>query len=343
MTDQNSNGEVVAVGVGSAGSRIVSLLSKESLLVDRFVYVSCDGNDFPPTRPGETVLIDCPVYQKLSPSIVRGLAMKQSNEIRRLVVGSRIVFVVAGLGGATGTGLAPYVAQIAQECGAITIGIAVMPFEYEKKMKFYAGLALRQLRAAAKGVIVVDNDVLLKASPEDSLTDVYGSANREAAKALGSLLCRSSDSAVPVGLNKVLGTVLQDGYSLLGMSSSSSTDKAEEALAGAVITLSRMAEAREANHAVVILTGDSSVSASEVGVVVKRLGSMIDNQDVDVEYGVNYSGSSQLQVSLLASGFRSTKYDDYDPLAKLFRGNTLDEEMDFSLTEGLERLEPCEF
>ena len=50
---------------------------------------------------------------------------------------------------------------------------------------------------------------------------------------------------------------------------------------------------------------------------VKRLGSMINNQAVDVEYGVNYSGTAQLQVSLLASGFKSTKYDEYDPLAKV--------------------------
>jgi cell division GTPase FtsZ len=184
---------------------------------------------------------------------------------------------------------------------------------------------------------------MLRSSPNDStLTDVYASANREAVKALASLLSKASDSSVPVGLNKVLGTVLQEGYSLLGMSSSDSSDKAEEALAGAVVSLSKIAEAKEASRAIVILTGDSSVSASEVGVAVKRLGSMMNNQAVDVEYCVSYSGASQLQVSLLASGFKSTKYDAYDPLTKILGSRTIDEEMDYSLSEGLERLQSCE-
>ncbi len=331
------------MGIGSAGSRIVSLLGKESLLIDRVAFISCDNNDFEGVHAGEVIKIDSPVDQKLSPALVRGLTLKHCDEIRRLLEGARVVFVVAGLGGATGSGLSPMVASIAQECGAVTVGVAVMPFDFEKKLRFYAGIALRRLRGAARGVIVIDNDTLLNSAPSGStLTDIYTTANREAAKTLSSLLSRSSESSVPVGLNKVLGTVLQEGYSLLGLSSSDSPDKAEEALAGAVVSIGKLAETREANHAVVILTGDASLSAAGVGVAVKRLGSMINNQSVDVEYGVNYSGSSQLQVSLLASGFKSTKYDDYDPLVKVLGDRIMDGEMDFALAEGLESIPSCE-
>ncbi len=335
--------EITAVGLGSAGTRMVSLLSKESLLVDRFVYVSCDNSDLGSVENGEKIFIDSPVDQKLSPSMVRGLAFDSHSRIRAALSGSKVVFVVAGLGGATGSGLAPLVASIAGELGATTVGVAVMPFEYEKKMKFHAGVSLRRLRGAARGVIVVDNETLMKSSPEDStLVDLYTAANREAVKALGSLLSRPSGKSVPVGLNKVLGTVLQDGYALLGMSSSDSSDKAEEALAGAVVSLGKLAAAGEASRAVVVLRGDGSLSAAEVGVAVKRLGSMLNNQDVDVEYGVSYSGTAQLQVSLLASGFKSTKYDDYDPITKALRGRVLDDEMDSSLPSGLELLPSCE-
>lgn len=341
MSAQNA-GEVVAVGIGSAGSRIVSLLGKESL-VDRFAFISCDSNDFEGVHSGEIIKIESRLDQKLSPSIVRGLALRYCDQVRQILKGAKVVFVVAGLGGATGSGLSPMVASIAQECGAATVGVAVMPFEYEKKLRFHAGVSLRRLRSAARGVIVIDNETLLNSLPNDStLPDVYTLANKEAAKTLSSLLSRSSESSLPVGLNKVLGAVLQDGYSLLGISSSNSADKAEEALAGAVVSISKLAEAKEASHAVVILTGDASLSAAGVGVAVKRLGSMIDNQAVDVEYGVSYSGSSQLQVSLLASGFKSTKYDDYDPLAKVLGERIIDEDMDFSLPEGLESLPSCE-
>lgn len=342
MTDQPL-AEVIAVGIGSAGSRIVSLLSAESLLVDKFVYVSCDRVDLERAPPGDKILIDSPVDQKLNPASVRGLALRARREIRRSVEGAKVVFVVAGLGGATGSGLSPMVAGIAQECGAATVGVAVMPFEYEKRLRFYAGTSLRRLRAASRGVIVIDNDTLLSSAPNEStLIDVYGAANREVVKILSSLLARSDESAVPVGLNKILGTVLRDGYALLGVSSSISADKAEEALSKAVISIGKLAPAKEADHAIVILTGDKSVSASDVGLTVSRLGSMLDNQAVEVEYGVSYSGTAQLQVGLLATGFKSTKYDEFDPISRILGDRVMDAEMDFALSEGLEPLQSCD-
>jgi cell division protein FtsZ len=339
----NNRGEVTAVGIGSAGIKIVSLLSRKSLLVDRFVYVSCDKSDFSTVESKDTILIESQVEQKLTPAIVRGLALRSCPSIREALSGSKVVFVVAGLGGATGSGLAPMVASLAQASGATTVGVAVMPFEFEKKLKFYAGVSLRRLRASSKGVVVIDNDTLMLSSPEDStLANLYDSTNKAVVKALGSLMAKSSEGNKSVGMNKLLGTILQDGYALLGVSSSSATDKAEDALAGAVVSLGKLAEAREANRAVVSLDGDASLSARDVGLAVGRLGSLMDNQGIDVEYGVDYSGSAQLQVSLLASGFRSTKYDDYDPLAKVLGDRVIDDEMDAAIPEGLEALPSCD-
>jgi cell division protein FtsZ len=342
LPEESSEGDCVAVGVGSAGSRIVSMLSKESLLIDRYAYLSCDETDFQFADGGEKMLIESPIDQKLTPAMVRGLSVPSMDSIRDVVQGARVVFVVAGLGRATGTGLAPLVAQLAQEAGAATIGVAIMPFEFEKKLRFYAGISLRRLRSAARGVIVIDNNNLLKSSPEDSLTDIYKMANGEAVRALASILARPSESNVSVGLNKVLGSVFQPGYSLLGVARSGSTDKAEEAIAGAVISISKVAEAKEVSAAVVMLTGDASLSGSDVALAVRRLGSMMNNQGVDVEYGVSYSGTSQLQVSLLACGFKSTKFDDYDPLAKIFGRNSIDDSMEFALQEGMEILPACD-
>lgn len=340
MSPQES-AKVTAVGVGSAGNRILSLLCEQSTLVDRFVHISCDSADL--SGSGAKILVDSPVEQKLTPSMARGLAMKARSRIAEAVGGSKVVFVVAGLGGATGSGIAPYVAAVAQECGATTVGVAVMPFEFEKKMMFYAGVSLRRLRSETRGVVVIDNDALMRSSPDDSpLQSLYDSANREAVRSLGSILSVPSKDSVPVGLNKLLGTVVGDGYSLLGVSSSGTPDKAEDGLAGAVLSISKLAETKSATRAVVILSGDSSLSAMEVGVVVNRLGPMMSNKEVDVEYCVSSYGSSQLQVSLLASGFTSTKYDDYDPLDRILRGKSIDDEVDASLPEGLEALQSCD-
>jgi cell division protein FtsZ len=333
--------KVAAVGIGSAGIKIVSLLSRKSLLIDRYVYVSCDEGDFSTIDPKDTILVESPIDQKLTPSLVRGLALKAMERMHSAIDGSEVVFVVAGLGGATGSGLAPLVASIAQEAGSTAVGVAVMPFEFEKKLRFYAGVSLRRLRSASKGVVVVDNDTLMRSSSEDTtLANLYDIANKAVVKALGSLLSRATETPKPLALNKFLGTVIQDGYSLLGVSSSGAADRAEEALAGAVVSLGKVAEAKEAGHVVVSLNADASLSAQEVGMAVGRLGSIMDNEGIDVEYAVDHSGSAQLQVSLLASGFKSTKYDDYDPLAKVLGDRTLDDDMDTALPEGLEALQP---
>ena len=108
------------------------------------------------------------------------------------------------------------------------------------------------------------------------------------------------------------------------------------------MSIGKVAETKDAEQAVVNLSGDSSLSAKEVGLVVDRLGSIMDNQSVEVEYGVDQKGSSQLQVALLASGFRATKYDDYDPLAQVLGDRILDDEADVCLAEGLEALQPCD-
>lgn len=333
-----ASGQVLALGIGSAGTRIVSALSKETTLVDRFAYISCDEADLEATE-GETLMIECPIDQKLTPPMVRGLSIAYREDIKELLDGAKIVFIVAGLGRATGSGLAPVVAELARENGTDAVSVAVMPFGFEEKLRFYSGLALRRLRSVSRGVVVVDNDTLLKSTSHASQKEVYDMANAQAVKALGSLLARQSEDSIPVGLNKVLGTVFQEGYSFLTCASSGSADKTEEALSKAVIGISKRVETKDANHAVVILTGDSTLRAGETGTAVKRLSSMFGSEAIDIEYGVSYRGGSQLQVSVLASGFKATRYDEYDPLSAL---STIDDSMDYSVPSGLETIASAE-
>jgi cell division protein FtsZ len=346
MSGPNSPSEVVALGIGSAGIRIVSALSRETTLVNRFAYLTCDRADLESAGEGEQLVIESPVVQKPSPSMVRGFAMPHREEMKSLVKDAKVVFVVAGLGRATGSGLAPMMAGLASEAGAEAVSIAVMPFDFEERLRFYAGLALKKLRAVSKGVVVVDNGSLFNSGGSDAtLKDLHDLANKEAVKALGSLLARQSQDSIPVGLNKVLGTVTQGGYSFLTSASSGSTDKAEEALSRALIRIGKKAQMKDASHAVVVLTGDASISASETATAVRRLGFMFGNPSLDVEYAVSYrSGAgSQLQVSVLASGFTQTKYDSYDPIdAILGAKNNIDDELECALVAGLERVAPCD-
>ncbi|HVB95650.1 MAG TPA: hypothetical protein VND41_03505 [Nitrososphaerales archaeon] len=345
MSGPISSSEVVAIGIGSAGIRIVSALSRETTLVNRFAYVTCDRADLESAGEGDQMMIESTIAQKPSPSMVRGFALPHHGEMKRLMKDAKVVFVVAGLGRATGSGLAPIMAGLAREAGADAISIAVMPFDFEERLRFYAGLALKKLRAVSNGVVVVDNGSLFNIGSEATLKELYEVANKEAVKALGSLLARQSQDSIPVGLNKVLGTVAQGGYSFLTSASSGSVDKAEEALSRAIIGIGKKAQMKDASHAVVVLTGDASISASETATAVRRLGSMFGNPSLDVEYAVSYRGGagSQLQVSVLASGFTQTKYDTYDPIDSILGAkNNIDDSLECALVAGLESVASCD-
>lgn len=345
MSGPISSSEVVAIGIGSAGIRIVSALSRETTLVSRFAYVTCDPADLESAGEGERIMVSSPMVQKPSPSMVRGFAMPHHGEMRRILKDARVAFIVAGLGRATGSGLAPVVAGLAREEGAETVSIAVMPFDFEERLRFYAGLALKRLRAASNGVVVIDNGSLFNIGSEATLKELHEVANKEAVKALGSLLARQSQDSIPVGLNKVLGTVGAGGYSFLTSASSGSIDKAEDALSRAIIGIGKKATMKDASHAVVVLTGDASLSAGETATAVRRLGSMFGSPSLDVEYAVSYrSGAgSQLQVSVLASGFTRTKYDSYDPIDSILGAkNNIDDSLECALADGLERVSPCD-
>src|SRR5487761_1471474 len=97
--------KVAIVGVGSPGCRIANQLSKESKLLEHFVYVTCDDHDIATVTKGEKILIDATLRSKATPYEVRGLAFARVPEIRQQIKDSELVFVISGLGGAVGSGL----------------------------------------------------------------------------------------------------------------------------------------------------------------------------------------------------------------------------------------------
>ena len=345
MTGSTSSEKIVAVGIGSAGIRIVSALSRETTLVSRFAYLTCDRADLEAAGEGEKMVIESPMVQKPSPSMVRGFAMPHHAEMRGTVEGARVVFVVAGLGRATGSGLAPVMAGLAREVGADVISIAVMPFDFEERFKFYSGLALKKLRSVSNGVVVIDNGAVHSGRSEATLRELYSMANKEAVRALSSLLAKQSQDSIPAGLNTVVGTVSEDGYSFLSSASSGSADKMEEALSRAVVGIEKKAKMKDASRAVVVFAGDGGLPAGETATALRRLAKTYGNPALDIEYAISYRGEarSQLQVSVLASGFAQTRYEGYDPIDEILGAkNNIDNELEYSLVGGLERIAACD-
>lgn len=321
---------LLAVGVGSAGCRIVADLARRQTTFNGFVFISCDEEDLAQPSKGEKILIPIAATGSVSPSYVRGVAAKYRDTIRSLFHDLRTVFIFSGLGGRVGSGLAPYVAALAKEQGAQCIGFVVMPYKFERSKHFFAGTSLRKMRGVCDAVILVDNDELLEVHRNSDILAAYGFVNEKIATALENVLAPSGEATIGVGLNKFLELVKGHGYALLSLFESASENKSEEAVLGAAKAIYHSADPNEAEGAIVLFLGGGKLSLGELASSTSRLNSVLGSGTLSVEYGVasGPGSSGGLTAVLLASGFRTTKFDRYDPLATVLRGREIDDDLD---------------
>jgi len=319
---------ISALGIGSAGCRILSYLHRSSTLIENFIYISCDDHDFSHSPLGEKMLITSGMCSSESPSAIRGMAMGYMDKIRKILADSKYVFIISGLGGNTGSGLSPLLAKVAKESKAYVISIVAMPFKFEKNKHFYAGVALGQIRKSSDAVIIIDNDSLLENAPKEPILESYALVNGKISTALNSLIEPPQGKEVGVGLKKFIETINRGGYAILSVCES--LRETEEAVAKAGRSVHQIAEPDKARSAILCIMSDGKVSTEDVATSVSRLGSLFGNGSFEIQYGISMSNTQGLTAILLTSGFKDTKFGDYDPLAKISQFE-IDEDLDTSL------------
>ncbi|MCL5066933.1 MAG: hypothetical protein M1368_01090 [Thaumarchaeota archaeon] len=302
---------VAVVGVGSAGCRIASQLSKESKLLEHFVYLSCDEHDVASTTKGEKIVLDGTVNCKSSPYTVRGIATSKLPQIRRAISDSEVVFVISGLGGTVGSGLAPLVAQEAKSKGAVTIAIVVMPYNFEKGKHYFAGGALRQLKRSTSGLVVIDNDELIQS--RTPLIDAYSIVNQRIALALNKLFGSAEQHEFSVGLSNIVNFLKTNSYSVLCLGDSELSEY-KQAVLNAVNHFERTVDTREASKSIVHLCTDKSITPTELVNSIGGLSGLMGAGTMQVEYGLSANSTTCTTAIIMATGFSATKYDRYDPV-----------------------------
>ncbi|MDH2899681.1 MAG: hypothetical protein PXY39_01795 [archaeon] len=330
--------KVAVVGVGSAGCRIANQLSKESKLLEHFVYVTCDDHDIANITKGEKILIDATLRSKATPYEVRGLAFARVPEIRQQIKDSELVFVISGLGGAVGSGLAPLVAREVREKGAICVAIAVMPFNFERSKHYFAGGALKQLRNYASGVVLIDNDELLENKKIPAI-DAFYLVNQKIAVALNKFLGSTEKHEFSIGLNNVVSFVRTNSYCVLCIGEDIETSECRKAVLNAASHFDRIVDKSEASKSIVHVVGDKSITMNDLVTSIGGLSGILGNGTMQIEYGFSANSESSSAAFIVASGFSSTKFEHYDPVDRALKNRTcIDLGFDSSL--GIEMLLP---
>jgi cell division protein FtsZ len=170
------------VGVGGAGNNTITRLMEMGVTGAKCIAVNTDALHLSTSKAHQKVLIGEKLTKGLGvggdPKLGRA-AIEESRELmEKLLSDVDIAFITAGLGGGTGTGAAPVIAEIARRKGAITVGVVTMPFRIEKGRMEYAAMALTEMRRQCDTVVVIDNNKLMRLVPQLPINEAFKVADQ---------------------------------------------------------------------------------------------------------------------------------------------------------------------
>lgn len=323
--------DITGVAIGSAGCRIASRLQRMQTGIDRFLFISCDKEDLALASKESSLYIPMGFQGKKSPSHVRGAALEKLTEIGKMLGKTKVIIVIAGLGGSVGSGLAPLITKLAKEQGALVICVAVMPCSYESDKHFYSATSLRYLRQSAQAVILVDNDELLAEVSSMPILDAHEMINEMIADALGRILRSPLKGEFHLGINKLATAVVEHGMSILGVGRCSTGNPPEEAVSNATRMIYRVADPRKAENAVLFLVGSPKITVGDIEASVRQLRAIVGTGGLKVEHGFSTNGHGNLTAVVLASGFEETKFSKYDPIDEILGERRIDDVPDCTI------------
>ncbi|RLT24737.1 MAG: cell division protein FtsZ [Chloroflexi bacterium] len=331
MASQTENFALIrVVGVGGAGSNAVNRMIRAELLGVEFIAVNTDAQAL--------VKSHAPTRIRIGDGISRGLgaggdsavgeraAREDLENLRTALAGSDLVFVTAGMGGGTGSGAAPVVAQVAKELGALTIGIITKPFAFEgKRRSTVADAAAAELRKHVDTMIVIPNERLLTVvSRQTSMEDSFRIADDVLRQAVQGV----SDVITVPGLINLdfadVRTIMRDaGTALMGIGRASGENRALAAAELAIASPLLEVDIRGATGVLVSVAASATVTLHEVNEAVNYVKDRADS-DANIIFGTSLDESlgDEIQITVIATGFteqapgsRGTYTPTYQPAA----------------------------
>jgi cell division protein FtsZ len=305
--------KITVVGCGGAGGNTVTRMMEEGIHGAKLVAANTDAQHLADEVTADTKIL---IGKKRTngrgagsvPKIGEEAAQENLEDIQQTIDGSDMVFVTAGLGGGTGTGAAPVVAQAAQDAGALTISIVTIPFTAEgERRRANADAGLERLRSVSDTVIVVPNDRLLDYAPSMPLQDAFKICDRvlmRSVKGMTELITKPG--LVNVDFADVRTIMENGGVAMIGLGESDSENKAQDSIRSALRSPLLDVEFDGANSALVNVVGGPDMSIEEAEGVVEEIYDRID-PDARIIWGasVNEEFEGKMETMIVVTGVDS--------------------------------------
>lgn len=302
---------IKVIGCGGAGSNMVSWLYRKGIRGAEILACNTDKQHLEITEADKRFLIGKELTRGLGcggfPEKGSRAAQENMSEIKDVLKGADMVFVCAGMGGGTGTGAAPVVAQVAKDAGAIVIGTVTMPFKIERARIDKAEFGLQQLRQTSDTVIVIDNNRLVNIAGNLPVQQAFAVANELVSTMIRGIV---ETIAVPSLVNldyADVKAIMQDGgVAAIGVGVSDTTNRVEEAVKGALSNPLLEISYKGATGALIHVEGGPDMTLDEVNRIGELVTESLD-QDANVIWGARVSESmkGKLAVMTIITGVNS--------------------------------------
>lgn len=310
--DVQQGARIKVIGVGGGGNNAVSTMIELGLSGVDFLVANTDQQALKPHRAPVKIPMGSKLTKGLgagaNPEIGRAAAEEDRATIAELLEGADMVFVTAGMGGGTGTGGAPVIAEVARSIGALCVGVVTKPFLFEgKRRRVQAEEGIRQLRDAVDALITIPNQRLLNLSGENTtFIDAFKKADEvlyQAVKGISDIIAVSG--LVNVDFADVRAVMSGQGMALMGTGVADGPHRAYEAAQRAIASpLLEEVSIKGAMGILVNVTGSARMTLNEVNEAASLVQEQAD-EDANIIFGavIDERMGDRITVTVIATGF----------------------------------------
>lgn len=306
--DSEITAKIVVVGVGGGGNNAVNRMIQEGMKGVEFICINTDKQHLLNCNSATCLQIGEKLTKGLgagaNPEVGKAAAEENREDITEMIKGADMVFVTCGMGGGTGTGAAPAVAEISKELGILTVGIVTKPFKFEARSRMNNAIAgIENLKNSVDTLIVIPNDKLLEiVDRRTSMQDALSKADEVLQQGVQGI----TDLINVPGLINLdfadVQTVMKDkGIAHIGIGNAKGDDKAIEAVKQAVTSPLLETTIEGASHVIINISGDISlIEANEAASYVQELA----GESANIIFGAMYDDTVQDEatITVIATG-----------------------------------------
>jgi cell division protein FtsZ len=306
-----SMAKIKVIGVGGGGGNAVNRMIASEVAGVEFWAVNTDAQSLLQSAAIKRFQMGHKLTKGLgaggNPAIGQKAAEESRDEIAQAIDGADLVFITAGMGGGTGTGAAPIVAEVAKEAGALTIGVVTKPFTFEGKRRIHqAEEGIASLQSRVDTLIVIPNDKLLSVVPEHTpVQEAFRIADdvlRQGVQGISDII--TIPGLVNVDFADIRAIMADAGSALMGIGVGSGKSRAREAAMTAISSPLLEASIEGANGVVFNITGGSDLTLHEVNAAAETIYEVVDpNANIIFGAVIDDRMDGEIRITVIATGF----------------------------------------